>query len=218
MGDIVQMEVRQRGFFGWLFLLIFFGFNLLMFFWLWEYWELLRTGDQPTSDAGRAGAAIGTALGTGAILFVWLVGAVVTGLFAILTRGKRVYIQTLSVEYLPVKRVIGWKRPAAILVIGVIGFVLYKRTPSENVKPTENLAEPAVSFPNPDQQAAPAPFNNTHPADQTGFEERFSPSTYRTHSADSKAVKERVNASLELNDYWSAPLGPDSFEVSDLTG
>jgi hypothetical protein len=27
MGDIVQMEVRQRGFFGWLFLLIFFGYS-----------------------------------------------------------------------------------------------------------------------------------------------------------------------------------------------
>jgi hypothetical protein len=177
MGEIVQMEVRQRGFFGWLFLLIFFGFNLLMFFWLWKYWELLSTGDQPTSDAGRAGAVIGTALGTGAILFVWLVGAVVTGLFAILTRGKRVYIQTPSVGYLPVKRVIGWKRPVAILVIGVIGFVLYKRTPSENVKPTESLAEPAVSFLNP-------------------------------ASADSKAVKEQVKASLELNDYkWSKSFG-----------
>jgi hypothetical protein len=193
MGDIVQMEVRQRGFFGWLFLLIFFGFNLLMFLWLWNYWEFLSIGDQPTGDAGRAGAAIGTALGTGAILFVWLVGAVVTGLFAILTRGKRVYIQTSSLESLPAKRVIGWKRVAAVLVIGVIGFVLYKRTPSEEAKSTVNLAAshqmteapplaPAVSLPNGDQQAAPAPLDNTH-------------------SADSKAVKERVKASLELTDY-----------------
>jgi hypothetical protein len=191
LGDIVQIGVRRRGFFGWLFLLIFFGFNLLMFLWLWNYWELLSIGNQPTSNAGRSGAAIGAALGTGAILFVWLVGAVVTGLFAILTRGKRVYIQTPSVVSLPAKRLSGWRRVAAVLVIGVIGFVLYKRIPSEDPKSTVNLVTeaplpaPAVSLPNGDQQAAPVPLNNTH-------------------SADPKAIKERVKASLELTDYkWS---------------
>jgi hypothetical protein len=93
--------------------------RLLMFLWLWNYWELLSIGNQPTSNAGRSGAAIGAALGTGAILFVWLVGAVVTGLFAILTRGKRVYIQTPSVVSLPAKRLSGWRRVAAVLVIAM---------------------------------------------------------------------------------------------------
>jgi hypothetical protein len=96
MSNIVSKEVRRRGFFGWLFLLLFIGFNLLMFWWLWSYWELVGTQSLPTSDAGRAGAAIGTAIGTGAILFVWLVGAVITGFFAMLTRGKRVYIHAAT--------------------------------------------------------------------------------------------------------------------------
>jgi len=236
MGKIVQEEVRRRGFFGWLFLLLFFGLNLLMFSWLWLYWHLLSTGDQPTSEAGRAGAAIGTALGTGAILFVWLVGAVVTGFLAMLTRGKRVYIQTpsmepsissetrvcphcaecikreaivcrycghdvapqqavvpvsTSIQSLPAKRSTGWKTAAAISVIGILGVVLYKGTTSEKVGSTETLA-PAVSSRTQDQ-AAPAPLVNTAADD---LDSRV--------AANSKAVKERVAASLQLADYkWS---------------
>ena len=93
MGKVVRKEVRQRGFFGWVFLLIFFAFNLLMLSWLWTYWGLLGAGLQSTSDAGRVGTFIGGAVGTGMILFVWVAGAVITGLFAILTRGRRTYVE-----------------------------------------------------------------------------------------------------------------------------
>jgi hypothetical protein len=93
MRKVVRKEVRQRGFLGWVFLLIFIGFNLLMLAWLCSYWQVLSTGVESGTDAQRVGAAIGGAIGTGVILFVWLVGAVITGLFAILTRGRRSYIE-----------------------------------------------------------------------------------------------------------------------------
>jgi hypothetical protein len=63
-----------RGFFGWVFLIVFLAFNLFMLAWMVRYWQL-----------------IGAALPTGAILFVWVCGAVITGLLAILTRGRRIY-------------------------------------------------------------------------------------------------------------------------------
>ena len=49
----------------------------------------------PTADsaAGQAGAAIGTGLGIGTILFVWMFGAVITGLFALLTRGSKTIVR-----------------------------------------------------------------------------------------------------------------------------
>jgi hypothetical protein len=93
MARVIRREVRKRGFFGWLFLLIFFAFNALMVAWLISYWNSISGMVAPGSDAGRAGAAIGATLGTGAIFFVWVTGAVVTGLLALLTRGGKSYIE-----------------------------------------------------------------------------------------------------------------------------
>lgn len=96
MATVVRREVRKRGFFGWLFLLIFIGWNALMVWWLAAYGSHLA-GTEAVSDAQRAGKAIGGTIGVGMILFVWLVGAVVLGLFALLTRGRRTIIsETLS--------------------------------------------------------------------------------------------------------------------------
>jgi hypothetical protein len=66
------------GFFGWLFLLIFLAFNAFMVVFLVIYWNLL---------AGMPPTATGSILGTGAILFFWVSGAVITGLLVLLTRG-----------------------------------------------------------------------------------------------------------------------------------
>jgi hypothetical protein len=73
----VTREARP-GFFGWLFLLIFLAFNAFMVVFLVIYWNLL---------AGMPPTATGSILGTGAILFFWVSGAVITGLLVLLTRG-----------------------------------------------------------------------------------------------------------------------------------
>jgi hypothetical protein len=45
------------------------------------------------SEAGRAGAAIGTALGASIIVVLWACGALILGLFVMFTRGKMVIVE-----------------------------------------------------------------------------------------------------------------------------
>jgi len=93
MAKIVRREIRKRGFFGWIFLLLFLGFNALMVLWLVSYWSAISGGPSSGGDAARAGHAIGATIGTGMIFFFWTAGAVITGLFALLTRGRKTYIE-----------------------------------------------------------------------------------------------------------------------------
>jgi hypothetical protein len=80
-----------RGFFGWVFLIVFLAFNLLMLAWMVRYWQFVGSVDfGKPGDPVQAGATIGAALATGVILFVWVCGAVITGLLALLTRGRPV--------------------------------------------------------------------------------------------------------------------------------
>lgn len=94
MPTIVRTETRKRGFFGHLFKWLFVIFNILML--IWFVGGMIGAGQvvvDASSEAEKAGATIGTVLGAGFILFVWLVGAVVLGLFAMLTRGKRTIVE-----------------------------------------------------------------------------------------------------------------------------
>lgn len=93
MARIVRKETRKRGFFGWVFLLIFFAFNALMIAWLLTYWGAIGGHLSSGNDAYRTGAAIGATIGTGMIFFFWAAGALITGLFALLTRGRKTYIE-----------------------------------------------------------------------------------------------------------------------------
>jgi hypothetical protein len=89
----VTTEKRKRGFFGWVFLLV---------FWLWQIIMIvtLVSGlsgssgvyDSATSDAGRAGAAIGTGLGVTAILVFWCLGTIILGFLVMFSRGKKILI------------------------------------------------------------------------------------------------------------------------------
>lgn len=88
----IRREVRKRGFFGWVFLLIFLGFNAVMLLWLIGYWTELGKLPAAMSEAERAGAVIGSTIGTGFIIMVWGFGAVILGLLALLTRGRRTII------------------------------------------------------------------------------------------------------------------------------
>jgi hypothetical protein len=86
---VIERETRRRGFFGWVFLVIFLAFNAFMVFFLITYWNLLAEMPATKTEWERAGATIGGILGTGTILFFWASGGVITGLLALLTRGRK---------------------------------------------------------------------------------------------------------------------------------
>ncbi|WP_420023737.1 hypothetical protein ACN9JG_06150 [Cereibacter azotoformans] len=97
MATIIRTEKRKRGLFGWVFLILFWGFNLLML--VTTLAGLAGTGEQmqaAVSDAERAGTAIGTALGMGVIMAIWLPGAALLGIFVWLTSGKKIITETTT--------------------------------------------------------------------------------------------------------------------------
>lgn len=97
MGEEVtrrMIERRRRGFFGWVFLLIFWGFNALMLFSILggvgENAKHVATIADPQM---RKAYEAGTGLGIMIWLIFWAAGAVVFGLLAHFTRGKRELIE-----------------------------------------------------------------------------------------------------------------------------
>lgn len=89
----VTTETWKRGPFGWIVAILFWSWNLLTAWGLFS--GLAKTADHYSTigtDAERAGAAVGTALGAGAILFLWVAGAVILGLMMLFTRGKRILV------------------------------------------------------------------------------------------------------------------------------
>ena len=84
-------QVRKRGAVGRVFLYVFYGFNVLMLLWLISYWGTVGPSLHTGSHAEQAGAAIGTTLGTGFIIFFWALGSIITGLLVFFTRGQHTY-------------------------------------------------------------------------------------------------------------------------------
>ena len=88
-----MVERRRRGFFGWIFLVIFWLANGFMALWLFgamTHWGKMAT---PVTDAEKAGAGLGMAVGLGVIFSIWACVAAVTGLFAMMTRGRKEIIE-----------------------------------------------------------------------------------------------------------------------------
>lgn len=88
------VEKRKRGVFGWLFLMIFWGWNALM------AWATIagmsgtaELAGSAATEAERAGHAIGAGVGLMMLLLLWAAGAVVFELLAYFTRGKREMIE-----------------------------------------------------------------------------------------------------------------------------
>jgi hypothetical protein len=95
MATITRTEKRQRGFFGWVFLITFWVFQLLMVLWFVGGMSAATdTAASLTSEAERAGAAIGTVIGASMILAIWAFGTLILGVFALLTRGKKIIVET----------------------------------------------------------------------------------------------------------------------------
>lgn len=82
-----QLRKPKRGIFGKLFKWAFILFNILMVIWIIA--GLASTSDiTATTDAEKAGAAIGTTLGLGFLVGIWVVGDIILGLFVLFTRPK----------------------------------------------------------------------------------------------------------------------------------
>lgn len=89
-------EVREKtGFFGTVFRMLFWSWQILMVIWL-----VNSMGNNPKLHAAvanphgayAAGTILGAGVALGAIFFFWLAGSVILGLFVILTRGPRTLI------------------------------------------------------------------------------------------------------------------------------
>jgi hypothetical protein len=90
MEQQISEKKPQRSFFGKLIKWTFIGFNLLMLLWM-----VVGVGGaskqvaEAGSDAAQTGAAIGTGLGAMMIIFIWVAGDVILGIFVLLTRAKK---------------------------------------------------------------------------------------------------------------------------------
>ena len=84
-----QLRKPKRGFFGKIFLWLFYLFNIFMLIWLVGGINAASTSISPTaSEAYKTGAAIGTGIGATFILFIWAIGDIITGMLAFMTRPK----------------------------------------------------------------------------------------------------------------------------------
>lgn len=92
MTTIVRKEKRQRGVFGTFIKWTFIAFNVLMLLWLVSGMSAV-SGIRPPTEAGRAGHAIGAAIGFGMILSLWVMGDIILGLLVLLTRGDKVIVE-----------------------------------------------------------------------------------------------------------------------------
>ena len=96
MSQVVETHIRKRGFFGWFFLLLFWTFNALMALWAWVAFSVICDQYVGASgqfgDARQAGTVIGGTIGGAVILFLWVAGAVILGLLALLTRGRKTVV------------------------------------------------------------------------------------------------------------------------------
>lgn len=87
------VERRRRGLFGWFFLLLFWGFNALMAYAIFSGIGGTMGGTRPVDTAMRQAHDAGAGLAFLIWLVFWAAGAVVFGLLAHFSRGKREMIE-----------------------------------------------------------------------------------------------------------------------------
>ena len=98
MPTIVRKETRKRGIGGKIIKWLFIGFNLLMLIWLFSYWSEIGGKFGNLNEAEQSGAAVGTMLGTTVLMIIWGAGALILGLFVLLTRGKTVIVEERRID------------------------------------------------------------------------------------------------------------------------
>ena len=84
----VYIEKHKRGFFSWLFLILFIAWNVVMAIWLLGV--SMHVNEQSAStQAESAVVTVGSGIGFIMILIVWGMGSVITGILALLSRGSK---------------------------------------------------------------------------------------------------------------------------------
>lgn len=96
---------RGRGFFGWIFLLVFLAWQALFVMWFGSY--VLAIGQKLAADHnqyGQAGTVIGGTIGMTFIVLIWGFGSCIFGLLAYVSRGRREMVTTHLVDETPAIR------------------------------------------------------------------------------------------------------------------
>lgn len=89
MEQQISQKKPQRGFFGKLIKWSFIGFNILMLIWfIGGIGSASKHVAEATTEAEKAGGAIGTGLGAMMLIFIWVAGTIILGIFTLLTRPK----------------------------------------------------------------------------------------------------------------------------------
>lgn len=83
-----QINKPKRGIFGKIIKWSFILFNFIMLWWLIGGVGANIDTMEAMDGATKTGAAIGTGLGAMMIMFIWLVGDIILGLFVLFTRPK----------------------------------------------------------------------------------------------------------------------------------
>lgn len=85
----ITTETRKRGLFGWIVAILFWGWNAIMG---WSFiGGLGATGEgykSAATNGQQTAYTIGSTIGFGLILMLWMFGAVILGLMMMFTRGK----------------------------------------------------------------------------------------------------------------------------------
>lgn len=89
---VIRREVSDRTTFGKIVKWIFILWNLFMVFALVKGCAAATSAVNaaPQGSAEQAGAAIGTALGTGMLMMLWVMGDIIIGTFVLFTRRKKI--------------------------------------------------------------------------------------------------------------------------------
>lgn len=93
---VVRREISDRTTFGKVIKYVFIAFNVLML--VLMVVSCQASGEAITNaaaeaeyaDAATAGATIGAGLAMGSLIFLWVAGDVILGLFVLLTRRKKI--------------------------------------------------------------------------------------------------------------------------------
>lgn len=84
-----QLRKPKRGFFGKIFLWLFYLFNVLMLLWLIGIMNVSsEISGKAVTEAQKAGAALGAGFAMTELMFTWAIGDIITGLLALMTRPK----------------------------------------------------------------------------------------------------------------------------------
>jgi uncharacterized membrane protein len=93
MANVVWKETRKRGPVSWGFLILFFTFNAIMLAVGAIYWASIVGTATAADGSGRAGAILGNAMGTGIVMMLWVSGAIILALLAVMTQSQVVLVE-----------------------------------------------------------------------------------------------------------------------------